>query len=320
MEAVLSDALVKNYDPTHTTVLRNAFAKDMKRRFTELAKVVRKAVDTEDCFMLRNDNIQTHQMTTPVAGAFNFEQSAAKLEAFMKWLQVQVDRGVLDIGIYEQIGSGVYSEWTNLYIYDSYKRGVMRARYELKKAGLDIPSIEDSGGINAIMELPFHVDRVGLLFTRVYNDLKGITTAMDMQISRVLAQGMADGDGPALLARKLVATINGTGMGDLAIKDTLGRFIPAMDRAMLLARTEIIRSFAEATLQEFKNWGVEGVSAKAEWSTAGDDRVCKICQPLEGRVFTLDEASGLIPAHPNCRCAWLPYIPEVEKIMKDVWN
>jgi hypothetical protein len=78
------------------------------------------------------------------------------------------------------------------------------------------------------------------LFTRVFSDLKGITSAMDAQISRVLAQGIADGDGPALLARKLVATINGTKMGDLALTDTLGRFIPATRRAMILARTEII--------------------------------------------------------------------------------
>jgi len=319
-EVVITDALVRNYDPTHTTTLRNAFAQDMKRRFTELVKTVRKAVDAEDCFNLRNDNIQVHQMTTPVAGAFNFEQSAEKLEAFMKWLQVQVDRGILDIGTYQQIGSGVYAEWTNLYIFDSYKRGVIRARSELRKAGLDIPSIEDSGGIDVVMNLPFHLDRVGLLFTRVYNDLKGITAAMDMQISRVLAQGMANGDGAALLARKLVATINGTGMGDLAIKDTLGRFIPAMDRAVLLARTEIIRAHHVATIQEYRNWGLEGVVVKAEWSTAGDDRVCELCAALEGKVFTLDEIEPMIPLHPNCRCCALPYIEDVEKIMKGVWN
>ena len=175
MEAVITEALVRNYDPTRTTALRSAFSQDMKRRFTELVVTVRKAVDTEDCFNLRNDNIQTHQMTTPGAAAFNFERSAEKLEAFMKWLQEQVNKGILDVGTYQQIGSGVYSAWTNLYIFDSYKRGVIRARYELKKAGYNVPSIENSGGIDIVMQLPFHMDRVGLLFTRVYNDLKGNT-------------------------------------------------------------------------------------------------------------------------------------------------
>ena len=320
MEAVLIHTFANNYDPTHTTALRSAFAQDMKRRFNELARMVRKAIVEEDVFSLRNDNIQAHQMTTPGAEAFNFERSAAKLEAFMKWMQEQVDKGIIEIGAFQQIGRGANDAWTNLYITDSYKRGIMRARSELKKAGLRIPSIEESGGIDIVQGLPMHVDRVGLLFTRVFNDLKGVTTAMDTTISRILAQGLADGDGPAFLARKLVAAINGTGMGDLAVKDALGRTMPAMDRAVLIARTEVIRAHHVATIQEYRNWGLEGIVVKAEWSTAGDDRVCARCAALEGKVFTLDEIEPVIPLHPNCRCCALPYIEDVEKIMKGVWN
>jgi len=236
------------------------------------------------------------------------------LEAFMKWLQEQVDKGILEVGAYQQIGRGVNDAWTNLYILDSYKRGIIRARSELKKAGLDIPSVDASGGIEIVMGLPMHVDRVGLLFTRVFNDLKGVTTAMDTIISRVLAQGLADGDGPAFLARKLVASINGTGMGDLAVKDALGRYMPAMDRAVLIARTEIIRAHHVATIMEYRNWGLEGIRVKAEWNTAGDDRVCPLCMALEGKVFTLDEIEPMIPLHPGCRCIALPWIAELEKL------
>jgi len=144
------------------------------------------------------------------------------------------------------------------------------------------------------------MDRIGLLYGRTFSGLKGITAAMDTQISRVLAQGMADGDGPRLLARKLIATINGTGMGELAITDTLGRFIPAARRAEMLARTEIIRAHHNATIQEYRNWAVEGVKVKAEFVTAGDDRVCDRCAALEREVFTLDRIEGMIPLHPNC--------------------
>jgi SPP1 gp7 family putative phage head morphogenesis protein len=116
-----------------------------------------------------------------------------------------------------------------------------------------------------------------------------------------------------LLARKLVATINGTGMGELGITDTLGRFIPAQVRAEMLARTEIMRSFNEAQLQEFRNWGVEGVNVLAEIKTAGDDRVCELCKPYEGKVYTLDEASGMLPFHTRCRCIYLPWVEELQK-------
>jgi hypothetical protein len=40
--------------------------------------------------------------------------------------------------------------------------------------------------------------------------------------------------------------------------------------------------------------------------TAGDDRVCPICEDLEGITYTVEEASSVIPAHPNCRCAFVP--------------
>ena len=272
MDATLIHIFANKIDPTHTSALRNAFAQDMKRRFNELAWTVRKAVVVEDVFGL--NSIQTHQMNTPGAEAFNFERSAEKLNAFMKWLQEQVDKGILEVGAYQQIGRGVNDAWTNLYILDSYKRGVIRARSELKKAGLDVPSVDATGGIDIVVGMPMHVDRVGLLFTRVFNDLKGVTTAMDTIISRVLAQGLADGDGPVFLAKKLVASINGTGMGDLAVKDALGRYMPAMDRAVLIARTEIIRAHHVATIMEYRNWGLEGIKVKAEWSTAGDGRVC----------------------------------------------
>lgn len=293
-------------------MLRGAFALQMRRRFNELARVVRQAVAEDDVFGLREQtprNIVTgFQMTSPGAGAFAFPRSTDKIAAFERWLQTQIDRGVLQVGVISGAGPGAAEgQWTDRYILDSYKRGVIRARYELKKAGFDVPTIEQTGGIEISIATPFHLDRLGLLYTRSFTGLKGITAAMDTQISRVLAQGIADGDGPRLLARKLVSTINGTGMGDLGLTDTLGRFIPARRRAEMLARTEIIRAHHQATIAEYQNWAVEGVVVQAEWMTAGDNRVCPQCLALEGEVFTLEQAMNMIPLHPSCRCVALPY-------------
>ena len=298
----------KMYDPTRTLTLRNAFVKNMERRFNELISVIKKTIVENDAFGLL-PGIQTHEMVPAGWQAFNYKMSQEKIIKFMEWLQQQVDSGILDIKVFEQAGTAINSAWTNLYVADSYKRGVIRARYELQKLGLDIPSIEDTGGISMAMTNPFHVDRLGIIFTRTYTDLKGITAAMDMQISRVLAQGIADGDGPALLARKLVAVINGQGIGDLAIKDTLGRFIPAKVRAEMLARTEIIRAHHLATIQEYRNWAVFNVMVEAEVVTAGDDRVCPVCDALAaGGPYTLDQIENMIPAHTRCRCIALPII------------
>jgi len=158
----------------------------------------------------------------------------------------------------------------------------------MTKEGFKIPTLEETGGISISMQQPFHLDRVGVLYSRTFSELKNITSAMDTQISKVLAQGIADGDNPRLLAKKLTATINGAGMGDLSLTDTLGRFIPAARRAEMLARTEVIRAHHSATIQEYKNWGVAGVNVQAELATAGDSRVCSICAGLQGKVYTLE--------------------------------
>jgi len=301
-----SGVVVHNrYDPTHTTTLRNAFAADARRRFTELTRAIRKAVVEEDCFGLQ---VRTHQVSTPGYRAFAFSRSSDKLAAFEAWLDKQVEKGILDVRSLQQVGTGVEGAWTNRYIFDSYKRGVERARYELDKAGFNVPTVEQTGGINITLSAPFHIDRLGLMYTRTFSDMRGLTEQMKTQISRVLAQGLADGDNPRLLARKLVGTINGTKMGDLGLTDTIGRFIPAQRRATLIARTEIIRAHHAATIQEYKNWGVEGVVVKAEFMTAGDDRVCSICAGLQGDIYTLEEAEKLIPVHPQCRCICLPYM------------
>lgn len=309
MEELAIYQKVRNYDPTRTTLLRNKFSADMKKRFLELALVIKRSVYDNDCFGLKKNTLQIHQMNPVVKEAFKFNRSADKVQAFEKWLQEQIDKGIIELKEFQQVGASIEAAWTNRYIYDSYKRAVIRARYELIKAGYNVPSIENSGGINVVMMSPFHLERVGLLFTRVFTDLKGITSAMDSQISRILSQGIIDGDGPALLARKLVSVLK----DDLSLVDTLGRFIPAMRRAEMLARTEIIRTFAEATLNEFENWGVEGVTALAEFQNAGDDRVCPVCEGLQGKIYTLKEAHGVIPVHTFCRCCWLPAIKELEK-------
>ena len=241
--------------------------------------------------------------------AFQYSTSQEKVEQFMEWLNGQVDKGLLETTKINQLGAGANQAWTNVYIKDSYKRGVIRARSELKKAGFkNIPGMEQTGGIEMSMTTPFHIDRLGLVYSRTYTDLKGITTAMDSQISRILAQGLADGDGPSFLAKKMIHAIDGSGAGTLgqAVKYTnksgnqVEYFMPAKRRAEIWARTEVIRTHHAATIQEYSNWGAEGVNVEAEFTTAGDGRVCSICAGLQGKIYTLTEAEGLIPVHPQC--------------------
>ena len=84
------------------------------------------------------------------------------------------------------------------------------------------------------------------------------------------------------------------------------------DRALMIARTEIIRANNEGHLIAFRESGV--VEMKA-WTTAEDGDVCEICQgnedqgpiPLDDAFESGDDAAT---AHPNCRCTIIAVIPD----------
>ncbi len=222
------------------------------------------------------------QITPP--NRFTFPSDpAGKAAAFDRFI-----RELLDAEVLELTAGGTSSGWQNTYVRASYSRGVEHADRAIRAAGGTPPP----GAVAQTFNQPIHARSLELLFARNFNELRGITDATAQQISRVVTQGLATGQGPREMARELTRVV-----------DTIGR-----NRSLVLARTETIRAHQEATLNRFEQGGVDRVVGLAEFATAGDDRVCPDCQELEGQTFTLDAARGIIPVHPNCRCVWLPVV------------
>ena len=116
---------VYSYDPTRTTTLRKAFVTALNKRFNALTKVIKETVYINDAFGLGTGvkiTPFTFQVTPAPPGAFAFPRSADKVEAFMRWLQIQIDSGMISVLDFDQVGVGVEGAWTNMYIQDSYKR------------------------------------------------------------------------------------------------------------------------------------------------------------------------------------------------------
>ena len=294
-------------DPTRTTILRNRFVRDMDRRFNALKTDIRISIIQNDCFAL-----QPALLTLAAAPyqAFNFPRTADKVDGFMDWLIEQERIGVLEITRRPGGLRGIDEAWTDTYIHSAYARGVTRGRAELRRAGYDVRSIDETlGGVNSIMSQPFHADRVGVLYTRTFEDLKSVTDVMNAQSRRLIAEGLttglakgiAEGKSPRVIARELYK--------DIANRvDKIGKV-----RARMIARTEVIRAHHLATIAEYRQADAEmKVGVKAEWSTAGFN-VCDICAGMEGKVFTLNEIEGMIPAHPRCRCVALPVVLDKEE-------
>jgi len=277
-------------DPTHTKTLRRAFEGDVGKRFRWLRGRVRKAILDLDVFgMKQNASISAPRL--PPEGAFAYPRSADKITAFMQWLKDQENAGILGIrrGLTH---SASEVEWANVYIDHAYRQGIRRAHQELKDVRWPGVTVDDKI-IDFAFAQPFHADRVGLIYTRVYSELKGITEAMDVEISRILADGMARGESPRNIAAKLSKSIKGM----------------ETKRARVMARTEIIRAHHHANINTYKEAGVQGVKLQAEWSTAGDLHVCPVCLAMEAdNPYTLEAILPLIPVHPNCRCVALPLV------------
>ena len=261
----------------------------------------------------------------PVSGLtsqqFDFPSSDQKIEAFVNWMGGQNQKyilsggtsGIRTMGNLLPEATEARNSWITTYLDSAYQQGIRRARSEMQKLGIPVDDGTYPGStsdpIQAAFNNPMNADRIGMIYTRAYSSLKGITDAMDSTVSDVLALGMADGRGPREIARLLNKAITGSGTGeDLGILDSLGRYIPAQRRAETLARTEVIRAHHQANMAEYRAAGLLGVKVQAEFLTAGDARVCPECSNKNGKIMSLDEAENLIPIHPQCRCVALPYI------------
>lgn len=206
---------------------------------------------------------------------FPFETIGGRRSAFLTWLEDQFQLGVIEHVNHRS------------YIRASYKRGVTHADFALRKAGVQLPEDTD---LEDLFAAPVHADTLETLMTRDLAALRGINAAMGADIGRTLAEGLAQGWNPHKTAREINGRVDAVGI----------------HRSRLLARTETQNAVAQGTLNRFKQQGVDEVTVFAEFSTAGDARVCPECLTLEGRVFDMDNAAGIIPVHPDCRCVWLP--------------
>ena len=96
--------------------------------------------------------------------------------------------------------------------------------------------------------------------------------------------------------------INGRHPNDVA-RELRRQFDISQKQAERLMRTESARVHAECAVKSMEKNGV----TQYEW--VSEPSACKICSPLDGKIFEVKSAEfgnvkhPLFPLHPNCRCA-----------------
>lgn len=197
---------------------------------------------------------------------FEFRTESSQVQAFNDWLQRQAESDIL-----ETFGG------ENEFVRRAYERGAEDARTELRALGL----AEGEVGATAL-QLPVHRDQLQALYTRNFGALEGMTDAAANDLRRTLSEGLAGGDGPRTIARDLADRV-----------DAVGR-----TRANLIGRTEVMHSHNRARATEWQRAGVDQVDILL----APD--ACPECQALKaGAPYPAENAAGLLPVHPNCRCS-----------------
>jgi len=287
------------HDPTRTTLLQRKFLGEIKRRFNWLYVQILKWLVEEDSLGLKKPE---KPLVIHATGHYAFATNPQKLQIFQSWLANQVNAGILTVS-----GKGIYGRpWTYEYIESAYHRGMTRAYIDANRilyasAQPDFYLGSREQFLRTAFAQPEMMSKLQLLGSRSFEQLKGITASMSQQLSTHLINGLMYGASPLQIAREMRKSIG-----------SLSR-----TRARMIARTEIIHAHAEGQLDSFQMLGVDELGLMAEWSTAGDALVCEECGAREGETFTVEEARGTIPLHPNCRCCWIPSEIKTEKRKND---
>lgn len=279
------------FDPSRTLRLRTQYVRGVRSRFAELQKDILSLLLIEDAFGLksRSDVSSLRGVDLLANTRWQFDTDAAKVQQFRQWLDAKTKEGVLG---FEMGPEGSPDVWSSGFVHSAYRQGLNRgyidSKPNLKKAAGFIEGSQ-AEFLNQAFNQPETLSKIQSIYTRNYSNLRGMTDDMANKLTQTLAKGLAEGRNPNDIARTIRKQLN-----------------ISKHRATVIARTEIIHAHAEGQLDAFELLGVDDVGIMAEWHTAGDSRVCELCGALESVVMTVKEARGLIPRHPQCRCAWKP--------------
>lgn len=222
---------------------------------------------------------------------WQFSTTSQQVSQFLAWLSDQMREL-----FYPQDADS----WWNEYIRAGWQQGANRAYNAWK-------TTPKTDLLNAFNQ-PVSIEKVKILAGRVLTELRGVTQAMATVMSRTLTDGLVRGDSPRDVGKAL----------NLGV-DKIGRV-----RANAIAQTETVRAHAEGQLDMLESVGMQNVGVAVEWHTShlgktritgskkkgtlsgGNPSPCAVCKPMEGVVFSIQEARGMIPRHPNCHCSFLP--------------
>jgi len=265
------DAVARRLDPTGTSDIRARFSSDMARRWAKVRVAAREAILQQNILGLGPPTVAT--LMRSMAGD--------PVRTFQSFIDEALGKIVL----------GGEGGWLSPYLQEAAWRARSRAA-----RGIGLGSAMPRDRTDTVV-------RSGAIV-----ELQGVMEAVSQQAVRAIANGLIMDMKPRVIA------------------DMVGRIITkvGVTRSKALVNFSVVRAYNMAALDAMEDMGVTRVSVDPEFVrrprivdadeelvevlTAGDDLVCQECEDIsEDGPYEISEARGLIPAHPNCRCAFVPW-------------
>lgn len=301
------DAVVKKADPTGTLDIRKRLSSLLAQRFRKVSGLLRSNVVEHDVLGLKPGSV------SPLALAGS---SGNRELAFQTWLDNLLRAAVSENG-----------QWMRPMLALSYSRAVRRAQRLTRSVVVPHDMAET----------------IDVLATLAFTELQGICEAVSQRVMRSASSGWLHNAKPVEVFKEMGQAIASVGivrsgaMAELMVvksftTGTLDTFVAAgvkqvglipetlktkrrttdartgfgsrISREVQPSRSTIYRITKQ---EEEIEQDLEAEGDMVEVATAGDEDVCPECEDIEGNnPYSIDEARSLIPAHPRCRCAFVP--------------
>jgi hypothetical protein len=327
--ALVGDGASPLVDPTGTLPIAARFSRDVARREAQLKQWVGD--------FLRQDHLG---LGTPTALNLQIGGSAAdKIDAWATWFKRAQTEVVL----------GRDGTWVTPYVLASYARGVVSASRQLGvkpvgsrasvRAAVKLCQHELDGIADATEQQATRAMAAGI------SSRAKISTLVRSVGDRIDKIGLVRG---RALAHSTCTSAHAAASLDVFSANGVRRVSLVVERALSKQRRRLGDATGGGGPDDFfEQWRREiaksvGVDVdKVKWTetgepdvadlvtraeevegkldklemvevlTADDDLVCQQCQDIaDDGPYDIDDARDLIPAHPNCRCAFVPYYDE----------
>lgn len=305
-------------DPTGTSTLRRKFRSDMARRWGALRVAVVDMIAKQDILGLKGSSAL--QVVAP-----GVTLSGTRQDMFAAWFGMMLTKG-----IYQTDGS-----WLATYLGQAFQMGTRFAQSQIGKPVVNKDSQHRFDGImqlarseltgitQAVLQQAIRVVALGIATNqKPMTVVRGIQAVIDrtgINRSNAMLQMMTiKAFGDATLDVYEAAGIAAVGM----IPESQGKLTDAQTQSKAKVKAKDARRSgpgsrvsrkqtpSASTIKRIRRAELnvaKALGSNVNVRTAGDDDVCPICEGIaEDGPYTLNRARALIPAHPHCRCVFVP--------------